>query len=130
MVNQYLVDSYAWVEYFLGSKKGETLRRLLTDQNNSFFTAECCLAEIYDWTLRNKQDFDHIFKVIRADSTILSVNEHDWIHAGKVRFVERQTQKDFGLIDSMLLVKQEQMGCILISGDKHFRGRKNVLFLD
>lgn len=126
----YIVDSYAWIEYFIGSKKGDVLRGLLQDIKNKFLTAECCLAEIMGWSLKNSQDFDKLFKIIRADSHILPLTEHDWIDAGKERFEQRKRQNDFGLIDAVILIKQKEFNCKLITGDKHFKGMSNVVFLE
>lgn len=42
----YLLDTYAWVEYFIGSKKGEFVRGMVEDENSVIYTPECCLAEL------------------------------------------------------------------------------------
>lgn len=126
----YLIDSYAWVEYFLGSNKGEVLRKLFAEGKNQFLTLDCCLAEIRGWALRNNQNFSELFKVIRANSRIISATEYDWIEAGQERFLQRQSQPDFGLIDTMLLIKQKEFSCEIISGDTHFKNLKRVLFLE
>ena len=42
----YIVDTYAWVEYLIGSKKGSILKKLREDDSNGFLTVECCLAEL------------------------------------------------------------------------------------
>lgn len=125
----YIVDTYAWIEYFIGSKKGEILRKLLLDGKNQFLTVECCLAEIMGWTLINNQDFDKLFKVIRGNSRIIQLTEHDWIDSGKERFGQRKLQKDFGLIDAAILVKQKEFNCKLVSGDKHFKNLEKVVFI-
>ena len=91
----YIIDSYAWVEYFIGSQKGEMLKKLFLNEKNRFATVECCLAEIQGWALKNDQDFDRLFTIIRANSTILPLTEHDWIDAGKERFEQRKKNKQF-----------------------------------
>lgn len=126
----YIIDSYAWVEYFLGSERGEVLKKLFSDEKNQFFTIECCLAEIKGWSLRNSRDFDELFKIIRANSRIIPVTEHDWIDAAEIKFKQREKHKDFGLIDAVLLTKQSEFNCKIVSGDKHFKELKNVVFLD
>jgi predicted nucleic acid-binding protein len=126
----YIIDSYAWVEYFIGSVKGEVLKKLFSKESNEFLTLECCLAEIQGWALRNNKDFNELFKVIRANSDIFSVSEMDWIEAGKERFEQRKRQRDFGLIDACILVKRNEKNCQIISGDKHFKGMKKVVFMD
>ncbi|MEW5896453.1 MAG: PIN domain-containing protein [Nanoarchaeota archaeon] len=125
----YIIDSYAWVEYFLGSAKGEILRKLFSGEKNKFLTVECCLAEIRGWSLRNNQDFDNLFTVIRANSKIIPVTEHDWINAAEIKFEQQRRSPDFGLIDAVILVKQKEFGCEIISGDKHFKGLKKVVLL-
>ena len=125
----YILDSYAWVEYFLGSAKGEILKRLFLDEKHRFATVECCLAELQGWALKHKQAFDQLFKVIRANSTITPLTEHDWIDAGKERFEQRKTQADFGLIDAVILVKQKELNGVIVTGDKHFKQLPNILFL-
>ena len=82
------------------------------------------------WALVNNKDFDTIFKTIRTNSIIIPAMEHDWIEAGKEKFEQRKTQHDFGLIDAMILIKQKRCLCKIISGDKHFKNIKNVIFLN
>ena len=125
----YILDSHAWVEYFIGSHKGEMLKKLFLDEKHRFVTVECCLAELQGWALKNKQDFDSLFRIIRANSTIVPITEHDWIDAGKERFEQRKTQKDFGLIDAVILIKQQQCSGFIVTGDNHFNGKKNIVFI-
>lgn len=126
----HIIDSYAWVEYFIGSQKGEILKKLFLDDKNKFTTIECCLAEIKGWAAKNEKDFDQMFRVIRANSQITALSIHDWIDAGKERFEQRKIKKDFGLIDATILVKQKEFNCKIVSGDTHFKGMKNVVFLE
>jgi hypothetical protein len=126
----YILDSYAWIEYFIGSKKGETVRELILDEKNQFFTVDCCLAEIMGWALVNNKEFDVLFKVIRTTSIIVPAMEHDWIEAGKEKFEQRKAHRDFGLIGAMILTKQKKFSCKIISGDKHFKDIKNVVYLE
>lgn len=125
----YILDSYAWIEYFLGSQKGLKVKNLLEDEKNKVVTVECCLAELKSWALKNNFDFNGYYKVIRADSWIFKVIQPDWLKAADKRREQRKHHKDFGLIDAVLLVKQEELGGKIVSGDKHFKGLKDVVFL-
>ena len=126
----HIVDSYAWIEYFIGSEKGEIVKKLFLDEKNQFLTVECCLAEIKGWAIKNNQDFDKLYKIIRANSNIVEIAEYNWIEAAIERAEQRKTKKNFGLIDAVLLVKQKELNCKIISGDTHFMGIKNVIFLE
>ncbi len=125
----YLIDTYAWVEYFVGSSKGEILRTLFLKKTNTFYTVDCCLGELQAWSLREEKDFHLLLHTVHANSTILPLTEEDWILAGEERFQLRKTRAHFGLIDATLLVQQKKLECKIISGDSHFSGLKNVIFL-
>ena len=124
-----IIDTYAWIEYFLGSKKGEVLRKLLKSKENKFITMECCLSEVRGYSLKNNVTFAKLYSVIKANSFIFPVLRETWIEAAKVRFEERKRIKDFGLIDSLLVAKQKEMKCKIISGDKHFENMENVIYI-
>jgi hypothetical protein len=93
MVNgkMHIVDTYAWIEYFIGSEKGEKAAVIIDDPNEHLITVECCLAEI--------------------------------------RHEVRKTVPGFGLIDSVILAVQEEKRCMVLTGDPHFEGVKDVVFL-
>lgn len=126
---KYIIDSYAWVEYFTGSEKGKILKNLFFDERNKFYIVECCLAEIRGWSIKNNRDFNELFAIIKANSEILKLSEDDWILAGEERAEQRKKQKNFGLIDSTILIKQKEMCCKIITGDQHFAKNKEVIFL-
>jgi hypothetical protein len=52
-----------------------------------------------------------------------------WIGAAKIRFEMRKKIKNFGLIDSILVAKQQEFKCKVISGDFHFKSLKNVVYM-
>lgn len=129
-MNTYLVDAYAWIEYFKGSTKAQVFRELLLDTSKRFITAECNLAELRMWAIRERKNFDNIYQIIQSNSSLSPVMLNDWLEAAKMREEMRKTRDHFGLIDAVLLVKQRELNCEIISGDPHFKGLPNVLFLE
>ncbi len=127
---RYLVDSYAWIEYFDGSKKGRFLKKAIDDEKNELFTLGCCLAEIKLWTLQKNYDFLKHYPVIRANSTIVEASTADWIKAAEQKYEKAKKIPHFGLIDALLLVKQKELNCKIITGDQHFKGQKDIEFLE
>ncbi len=128
-MNIYIIDTFAWVEYFQGNKKAEVFRKLLLDTNNQFITAECSVAELRLWSLRARRGFDEFYRVVQANSSLSPITLHDWLEAAGVRQEMRKSRKRFGLIDAILLVKQKELRCQIISGDPHFEGLPGVVFL-
>ena len=126
----HIVDTYAWIEYFIGSKKGEKAAVIIDDSNEHLITVECCLAEIRGWTLRESQDFDEIYAIVKSNSEILRVFTRMWIRAAEIRHEVRKTVPGFGLIDSVILAVQEEKRCMVLTGDPHFEGMEAVVFLE
>ncbi len=125
----YIIDTYAWVEYLIGSKKGGNVKKVLNDRKNQFITLSCCLGELRGWCLKEKNDFNKVYYVVRSNSGIEEIHTNDWVRAAEIRHEKRANIEDFGFIDSLILTKQEKYKCEVISGDKHFRGLRNVVYV-
>ena len=125
----YIVDSYAWIEYFISSKGGLVFRGLLEDKNHKFITLECTISELKCYCIRTGFDFNQGYNAVKRNSIILPVLISHWLEAADIRQEIRKKVKDFGLVDSILLAKQNELKCKIVSGDRHFKGIKNVIYL-
>jgi len=123
-----VLDAYAWIEYFFGSKSGYKVNKII--EKEKCYTLESNISEVYAWALREKEPFAPVLKIIKENSEIIPVTLKDWIRATELREKVREKKKGFGIIDSLLLVFQEKTKEKIVSGDSHFKGMKNVLFLD
>lgn len=128
MVN-YLIDTSAWIEYFLGSVKGTTVKNILENRTNQVFTLHSTIAEFYGWCLKHNQPFDALFKIILSHSTLLSIQLPDWLKAMEKTIAMRKSIKKIGLLDTLLIAKQEESQCTIVTTDSDFRKIRNVLFL-
>lgn len=125
----YLVDSWAWVEYFTGSDAGLILKRLLDKKRHKFITMECTVSELKSYCLRNGRDFSQMYTVLKRNSVILPVLTSHWLKAAEIRHETRKKIGDFGLIDAILVAKQNELKCKVISGDLHFKNLKNAVYI-
>mgnify|MGYP001563981711 CR=1 FL=1 len=126
----YIFDTYAWIEYFLGSKKGIIVKNILENSKNTIITLDSCIAEIYLWCLREEKDFEFSFKLIKSCSSLEKIDLSSWIEAAKIRHENRKKISRFGIMDAIILAKQKETGCTILTGDKHFKDLKNVIFLE
>ena len=94
----YIIDSWAWIEYFIGSKAGLVLKKLLDNNNHKFITMECTAGELKSYCLRTDKDFIKMNGILRRNSIILPVLSHNWLEAAKIRHEIRKKVKDFGLM--------------------------------
>ena len=125
----YIVDSYAWIEYFIGSQKGTIVKSIIEEGREVLITIECNIAELKGWCLRESVDFEELYTIVRANSEIHSIQTEDWLNAAQIRHEMRSTMRDFGMIDSILVAVQRKHNCKIITGDPHFQDIKDVLFI-
>ena len=125
-----LVDSWAWIEYFIGSKGGLVLKKLLENRNNKLITMECTASELKSYCLRTGNDFEQMYSALKRNSIILPVLTSHWLDAAEIRHEVRKRVKDFGLIDSVVVAKQNEINCKIISGDRHFKSLKNIIYIE
>ena len=125
----FIIDTYAWIEYLNGTIKGEILRRLFLNMGNKFITIECCLAELKGYCLKNNLNFDKMQSAVKKNSAIFPVLREHWLDAAEIKSEMRKKFKDFGLIDSILIARQKELNCKIISGEKHFKDLKDVVYI-
>ena len=66
--------------------------------------------------VKNRKDFDNLYSIIGANSHVLSISEQNWIDAGEERVVQREKQKNFRLIDSIILKIRSYWGKVYVLG--------------
>jgi predicted nucleic acid-binding protein len=125
----FLIDTYAWVEYFIGSIKGNVVKKILEDENNIIITPECVLAELKGWAIRENIDFKELYQIVRKLSDIQCLTTDDWLNAESIRSEMRKNQKDFGMIDALIIAQKNRFGCKVISCDPYFELIENTIFL-
>ncbi len=125
----YILDTYAWIEYFIGSRKGIIVKKILENNQNTFTILENCIAELCGWCLKERVDFGKSLSTVRSCSSIEPVNFNNWIQAARIKWEKRKRVKDFGLMDAIILAKQKELKCKIITGDRHFKNQKDVVFL-
>ena len=59
---KYVLDSYAWIEYFLGSYKGEKVGKIVEAEENELFTPSIVVAEVTSVASREKRDAEQAYK--------------------------------------------------------------------
>ena len=130
MVNSFIMDTYGWIEYFRGTKQGLTVKKIVDEKKNKIITIDSSLAEIKLHCLRTGYDFNYAMNLIKANSIIFPVMIDTWLRASAIKFEMMKKRQDFGLMDAILLAKQYEIGSKLVTGDPHFKGLKNIIFLE
>ncbi|HIH18077.1 MAG TPA: type II toxin-antitoxin system VapC family toxin [Nanoarchaeota archaeon] len=127
-MNKYIIDSYAWIEYLDGSDSGLKVRDILLG-DAELFTVSISVAEVVSRTKRRRKDVDIAYNTIVRNSKIVDVTEELGREAGIQHAEIRAKIKDFGLADAIILTTARKLGAKVLTGDPHFKGFKEVVFI-
>ncbi|MEM3549554.1 MAG: type II toxin-antitoxin system VapC family toxin [Candidatus Bathyarchaeia archaeon] len=127
---RYVIDSYAWLEYFMGTKAGEKAKPIIEGLEEKI-TPTICLAEVYAKTLKvESQELSEKQRTfIKEKSALASLDETIAIESAKIDVEMKKKVKGWGLADSIVYATALTKKAEIVTGDEHFRNLKNVIFI-
>lgn len=131
-----LVDTYAWIEFFLGSPKGAKVGQLL-EEAEEVYTPTIVLAELSRKYLRDKmleKDVRHRLGVIQATSDTLDISVDTALAGAKAYFemadtARRKRRSSPGLSDGLVLGATRLAGAKVVTGDLHFQDLPETIWI-
>lgn len=127
MTDAFVIDSFAWIEYFLGSKKGERVKGFL--EQGSCMTPTIVIAELSAKYSSEDKDFSERVKFIKFNTKVIQLNDEVAELAGKVKSQQKKIKKDFGLADSIVYATALFTDAKIITGDPHFENVKESIMI-
>ncbi len=121
-----VMDTYAWIEYFLGTKKGEAVKGYF---NEDLITPSIILIEISCKSAKEKWNFKELLQFIKSKSNIKGMNEEVIEKIGKIYLEQRNKKSKFSMIDATIWAIAENLKAKIITGDEHFKDFKEVILL-
>jgi predicted nucleic acid-binding protein len=125
---KYLIDSYAWIEYLDGSLIGEKVKKII-ESENEIFSLNLTISEIISRVKRKNGNIDIAFAAINSISKVAEITPEIAKKAGEFHSEMRKTSKDFGLVDSLILILAREINAKVVTGDEHFREFKETIFI-
>lgn len=125
----FVIDAYAWVEYFNGTALGEKVRVIVENQQNKIVTNIVTLAELSSSYYRGGLNFDAEEKSLLSLSTLYHLDASFAVEAGRLHAELRKTRKHIGLADTFVLLTARKCTATIVTGDEDFRGLKEVLMI-
>ena len=122
-----LVDTYAWMEYFKGSREGKEVEKYLGEET---ITPSVVLIELSYKSIKEGWYFKKHLNFIKSKSSIIGISENIIIHCGEVYIGERKKNPSFGIIDAIILTTARLMNYQVLTGDRHFKDFKNSIILE
>jgi predicted nucleic acid-binding protein len=131
-----LVDSYAWVELFLGSVKGGRVKGLIESADEAL-TPDTVLAELYRKYLREKIPERLVRKrlsAVQGASHVISITPELAMSASKaylelVEEARKRRMRTPSLFDGLVLGAARLHEAKVVTGDPHFLRLPETIWL-
>jgi predicted nucleic acid-binding protein len=131
-----VMDSYAWIELFLGSEKGKKVIEIVSSADE-VITPDLVLAEIgrkYIKEGANEKEVKNRLKFIEENSIVVCLDADISIEGGKAYLElleksKKESKNKPALTDSILLALARKYSAKIVSGDKIFEGMKEVILI-
>lgn len=124
-----VLDSYAWIEYFLSTDRGLKVKDFLENKENQIYTHIFSLAEIVSRILRVEGNYKNPVDIIISGSEIINIDNQTSIAAGILHSEIRKNIKDFGLVDAFILLEARERNAKILTGDPHFKNMKEAIMI-
>lgn len=128
-MSNFVIDAYAWIEYFNGTNLGEKVKNIIEDKDNKIYTNIVTLAELSSSYQRNSLSFDEEKKTLVSLSKIFSLDVDFAEEVGKLHAELKKTRKHIGLADIFVLLTAKKINGKVVTGDEDFRGLKEVIMI-
>ena len=132
---KYIIDAYAWIEYFKASNLGAIAREYIESEDSA--TPTIVVSEISrklqkEIVLGNETQEGRLKRLefIRATSRIVDLDFEIAAEAGKLNEELKDKAKGWGLADSIILCTAKNLTGKVVTGDEHFRELEEIIFLE
>jgi len=131
-----VIDTYAWIEFFIGSEKGRRVKEIV-ERADEVYTPGTVLAEIARKYVREGADdntVDARLEVITAASNIAHVDAKLALEAARC-YLElaakaRKTKLNLpSLFDAIVLATGRSLKSKIVTGDEHFRNLPETVWV-
>ena len=122
-----LLDSSAWIEFFIGSEKGKHVKEIL--EQEECYASIVTLAEVTNWALKEKRDAKQLIDTIEKSGSIIKIDDDIAILAGKLNFERKRIIKKWGMLDSFILASGVIYDLKILTKDHDFEDLTNVELL-
>ena len=122
------LDSFAWMEYFMGTPKGEKVKRFV-DDDLQLYTSPIVIAEIYSKSLRTDGKAEERKDFILKRCAVILLDENIAVEAAKIHAENKVKTPDFGLADAIILASARSRKIKVLTGDHNFKNFNDAVML-
>ncbi len=122
-----IFDTFAWIEYVSGTKKGAIVRDYL--EENVVYTPWIVLLELSYKADKEGWNFEKILKFIKLRSKIVGIDEDFILSFGHLYNEIKKDVRGIGIADIIIMNSARFLNTKILTGDKHFEGFSDSIIL-
>ena len=132
--SSFVIDTYAWVEYLVGSKAGSKAKVYI--ESGKALTPSIVLTELRKWFLREieahrrtEREMQRHFDFVDSVTEIVPLDNALAVSAGETDFVMKKRIRGWPIADSVIYATAKTRAAEVVTGDPHFKGLEDTLFI-
>jgi predicted nucleic acid-binding protein len=129
-----VIDTYAWVEYLIGSRIGTKAKDYI--ETGQALTPSIVLVELRKWYLReieegrrSEREMQLHFQFIESVTEVVLLDTSLALKAGETDFLMKKRVRNWPIADSVIYATARSRAAQVVTVDPHFRGLEEVIFL-
>ncbi len=129
-----MIDTYAWVEYLLGSRVGQAARKYI--EGSGAITPSVVLAELKKWYLkelesgrRTEREMRAHLSFVESRTRVVPLDAQLAMKAGETDFLMKKRIKGWPIVDSIVYATATAQASKVVTGDPHFKQLEEVVYL-
>lgn len=126
-MSRYVIDSWAWIEYLVGSEPGRKAKDII--ENEDILTSIVTVAEITSKMARAGKDVGSVFSSIASLSKIIVGNPEFAKGVGILHSQVKKKIPNFSLGDAFVLHTAKTLNAKVLTGDSDFKTIKGAVML-
>ncbi len=132
--SSFVIDSYAWVEYLIGSKSGAKAKKYI--ETGQALTPSIVLAELRKWYLReieerrrSEREMRLHLQFMESTTEIVSLDASLALQSGETDFLMKKRIRNWPIADSVIYATARSRAAQVVTGDPHFKGLEEAIFI-
>ena len=128
MSYEFVIDSYAWLEYFRGSPSGGTAKGYI--ESGAAATSAVTLAELREKYIKEKwESFNEDSDFLTTKTYLVQIEKSLALLAGEINHGRKLVVKGWGMADSLILATARNAAAKVVTGDRHFEGLAETIMI-
>ena len=127
MAELFVIDTFAWIEYFIGSKRGEKVMEFIETKKS--ITPTIVIAELCAKYSKDGEKFDEKIKFVMHCTNLANLDYSIAESSGRIHTEQRKKIKDFGIVDSVVYATALKVNAKVVTGDPHFNNIKESIII-